>query len=102
MAELSEDEELKQLLDDDDLRDYFNGRDPNRKKSDPFISEETANRHRGKSTVLTTKDVPEEKQETHGISFTQHVKSIKETARQYMWIGISVGLFLAIIITLIL
>lgn len=95
---MSEDDELKELLDDDDLRNYFNGRDPNRKKIDPFTDEETANQHKGKASVLAPK---EETEEVHGVSFSQHVKRIREAARHYLWIGLSLGLAIAIVITLL-
>ena len=94
---MSESDELKKLLnDDDDLRNYFNSRDPARKKVDPRIDLETA--EQGKASVLTPK---KETEEAHGVSFTQHVKRIREAARHYLWIGLSVGLAIAIVVTLI-
>ena len=93
---MSEDDEMKELLDDDDLRNYFQGRDPKRKKVDPNISLETA--EQGKASVLTPK---KETEEAHGVSFSQHVKQIRVTARHYLWIGLILGLAIAIIITLI-
>lgn len=94
MSEESDD--MKELLDDDDLRTYFNSRDPNRKKVDPNINLETA--EQGKASVLKPK---EETEEVHGVSFSQHVKRIREASRHYLWIGLSLGLAIAIVVTLI-
>ena len=88
--------DIKALMDDDDIRKYFQSRDPARKKVDPFIGLESADQ--GKASALTPK---EEVEEVHGVSFTEHVKRIREAARHYIWIGISLGLAIAIIITLI-
>ena len=93
---MSKDENMQDLLDDDDIRNYFQSRDPARKKPDPFIDLESADK--GKASVLTPK---EETEDIHGVSFSQHVKQIRETARHYLWIGLSIGLVIAIIITLI-
>lgn len=89
---------MKDLLDDDDIRNYFKSRDPNRKKIDPIIDLETAEQHKGKASALSPK---EETEEIHGVSFSQHIKQIRETARHYVWIGIAMGLTIAIIVTLI-
>lgn len=95
---MSDDDEMKELLDDDEIREWFVSRDPERKKVDPFTDEETAEEHKGKASVLTPK---EPTKEIHGVSFSQHVKQIRVTARHYLWIGLSIGFFVAIIITLI-
>ena len=96
----SEDEkELKAILDDDDIRRYFESRDPNRKLPNPGLTEDTADELKGKASVLTPK---EEKEDVHGVSFTQHVKRIKETLRRGVLGGIALGLLLAIVLTLIL
>ena len=93
---MSEDEELKKLLDDDDIRGYFQGRDPTRKKVDPRIAFEHEEEDKGKASALTPK---EETEEVHGVSFSQHVKRIREAARHYLWIGLSLGLAIAIVVT---
>ncbi len=96
---MSEHDELKNLLnDDDDLRDYFNSRDPKRKKPSPGLTEEAADQVKGKASVLTPK---EDKKEVHGVSFSQHMKNISETRRRGIWVGISIGLLVAIIVTLL-
>ena len=91
--------ELKEILDDEDIRKYFQSRDPNRKLPNPGLTEETADELKGKASVLKPK---EEKEDAHGISFTQYIKGIKETLRRGILVGISIGLFLAIILTLFL
>ena len=97
-AKLSEDDEMKDLMDDDEIRNYFNSRDPNRKKVDPIIDLESAEQHKGKASALTPK---EETEEIHGVSFSQHIKQIRETARHYIWIGMALAFTIAIIVTLI-
>lgn len=99
---MADEENIEDLLDDDDIRNFFQSRDPNRAKPVPFLDEETAEKYKGKATVLTPKEPTEKDEESYGISFTQHVKSIKETARHHTWLGISIGLGLAIVITLII
>ena len=92
----NEEDELKQLLDDDDIRRYFQGRDPERKKPNPGLTEDTADQIQGKASVLTPK--VEKDDDVHGVSFSQHIKSIRETKKHYIWIGICVGLAIAIIL----
>ena len=99
---MTDEENIKDLLDDDDIRNFFQSRDPNRKKPDPFLTTESADRYKGKASALTPKENIDDEIEIHGISFTQHVKNIKETARHYLWLGISIGLVLAIVITLLI
>ena len=94
---MSEENELEKVLDDDQLRDWFRSRDPERKKIDPFISEEAAEEVGGQSSVLTVK--AEEK--IHGVSFSEHTKQVKNVSVNFTWIGISIGLILAIILALI-
>lgn len=95
---MSEDDDMKELMDDDDIRNYFKGRDPDRKKVDPIIDLDAAEQYKGKASALSPK---EETEEIHGVSFSQHIKQIRETARHYIWIGLALGLAIAIIVTLI-
>lgn len=95
---MTDEENIKDLLDDDDIRNYFQSRDPNRKKPVYYTDDDTAHT-KGKATALKPK---ENNEEVHGVSFTQHVKRTKEAARHFTWIGISIGLFLAIILTLLI
>lgn len=93
----NEEDELKQLLDDDDIRRYFQGRDPERKKPNPGLTEDIAEQIQGKASALTPKEVKNE-DDVHGVSFSQHIKSVRETKKHYIWIGICAGLTIAIIL----
>lgn len=93
---MTDEDDIKDLLDDDDIRNYFQSRDPKRKKT--FINPDETSTTHGKASALK----PKEDEEVHGVSFTQHVKRTKEAARHFTWIGISVGLFLAIVLTLLI
>ena len=94
---MTDEEDMKSLLDDDDIRKYFKSRDPERKKPVYYSDDDTVNT-KGKATSLKPK---EDTEEVHGVSFTQHVKHIKETARHFSWLGIAIGMFIAIVITLL-
>lgn len=94
---MSKENELEKVLDDDQLRDWFKSRDPERKKIDPFISEEAAEEFGGKASTLTIK----EEEEIHGISFSEYTKQVKNISVNFTWVGISIGLILAIILALI-
>jgi len=95
---MSKENELEKVLDDDQLRDWFKSRDPERKKIDPFISEEAAEEFGGKASVLTAK---EEEKKIHGVSFSEHTKQVKNVSINFAWFGVSIGLTLAIILALI-
>lgn len=95
---MSKENELEKVLDDDQLRDWFRSRDPERKKIDPFISEEAAEEFGGRASVLTAKT---EEEKIHGVSFSEHTKQVKNVSMNFTWIGISIGLTLAIILALI-
>lgn len=95
---MSKENELEKVLDDDQLRDWFKSRDPERKKIDPFISEEAAEEFGGKASTLTIKEEEEEK--VHGISFSEYTKQVKNISINFTWVGISIGLLLAIILAL--
>lgn len=95
---MNKENELEKVLDDDELRDWFRSRDPERKKIDPFISEEAAEEFGGKASALTVK---EEEEKVHGISFSEYTKQVKSISINFTWVGISIGLILAIILTLI-
>ena len=94
---MTDEDDIKDLLDDDDIRNYFQSRDPSRKKT--FIDPDETTKFYGKAGALKPK---ENEEEVHGVSFTQHVKRTKEAARHFTWIGISIGLFLAIVLTLLI
>lgn len=95
---MNKENELEKVLDDDQLRDWFKSRDPERKKIDPFISEEAAEEFGGKASTLTVK---EEEEKVHGISFSEYTKQVKNISINFTWVGISIGLLLAIILALV-
>ena len=91
--------ELKELLDDDDIRKYFQSRDPERKKPNPGLTEDTADQLKGRASALKPKEEAED--DVHGVSFSQHMKAISNTRRRCILAGISTGLFIAIILTIV-
>jgi len=95
---MNKEDELEKVLDDDQIRNWFTSRDPERKKIDPFITEEAAEEFGGRASVLTVK---EEKEKVHGVSFSEHTKQVKNVSINFTWVGISIGLILAIILALI-
>lgn len=101
MTDKEDDETLKELLDDDDIRKYFQGRDPSRAKPHPFLTEESEEQFKGKATTLKPKEV-EEKEDVYGVSYTQHNKTVREIGRHFFWIGMSLAFIIAIIVTIFL
>lgn len=91
--------DMKDILDDDQLRDYFESRDPKRKKNDPFLDADVEESVRGKSSGLTVKQPKEEKE--YGISYSQHQKHTKNIARHFFFMGVIMSLLLAILIQII-
>ncbi len=96
---MNKEKTLDEELDDDQLREWFASRDPNRTKVNPFLTDEAEESVRGKASPLTTKK--EEKETLHGISYSQHTKSVREVARHFFLIGSAVTLFVAIVLALI-
>ena len=97
------DEEKKGLddeLNDDQIREWFNSRDPNRKRIDPFLTEDAREDYSGRASPLTVRE-KDPKEKVYGVSYTQHRKHIASVARHFAWIGISIGLFAAIIVKLL-
>ena len=95
---MSKEDELEKVLDDDQIRNWFTSRDPERKKINPFITEEAAEEFGGRASVLTAK---EEEEKVHGVSFSEHTKQVKSVSISFTWVGISIGLISAIILALI-
>ncbi len=95
------DDEMEDLLDDDDLRKFFQSRDPDRPKSNPFLDADVEESIRGKASTLTPKEVVEE-ENVYGISYTQHTKHIRDVARHFFLIGSAAALVLAIVLAAIL
>ena len=91
---------LSEELDDDQIREWFKSRDPNRKKPNPFLTEEAEEAVRGKASTLTVKKEKEE-EKLYGISYSQHTKHIREVARHFFFVGSSVALFVAIVLAVI-
>lgn len=92
-------DKLEELLGDQDLMEYFVSRDPNRKKIDPFLTEDAQKDYTGKSSVLTKVEKRDDDENTRGVSYSQHQKHVNDVARNYTWVGISVGILFAIIVT---
>lgn len=95
------DKEMKDLLDDDEIRKFFQGRDPDRPKSNPFLDADVEESIRGKASTLTLKEVVED-ETVYGISYTQHTKHIRDVARHFFLIGTAAAFVLAIILAVIL
>jgi hypothetical protein len=89
-------EDMKDILDDDDIRNYFKSRDPERKHMNPGLTPEISDSMQGKASVLKTKETPDE--EIHGVSFTQHTKSINNTKRHFGFLGAIFALIICIIL----
>ncbi len=93
-------DDLSKELDDDQLREWFQSRDPNRKKVNPFLTAEAEESVKGKAAPLTiTEEAKEEK--AYGISYSQHEKNIRDVSRHFFFIGSSVALLIAIILSLL-
>ncbi len=91
--------DISDELDDEQIRAWFQSRDPSRKKVDPFLTDEARESVKGKASPLTIKEEKEEK--AYGISFSQHSKHVRNVARHFFFFGSSVTLVVAIILALI-
>lgn len=91
--------DVPEELDDDKIREWFLSRDPNRKKVNPFLTEEAEESVKGKASTLTIKEA--QKETTHGISFSQHTKHVRNVARHFFFFGSSMALAVAIILAII-
>jgi len=87
-------------LDDEKIREWFLSRDPNRPKPNPFLTEEAEEAFKGKASPLTIKKV-EENEKSYGVSYSQHMKHLKEVARHFFFVGTATALFVAIILAVI-
>ncbi len=94
-------ENMEELLDDDDIRKFFQSRDPDRLKVDPFLDSDLEESIRGKASTLTPKEAVEEER-VYGISYTQHTKHIRDVARHFSLIGSAAALMLAVFLVAIL
>lgn len=98
---MSDDEDLKNLLDDDEIRKYFMSRDPERKKVNPFLTIESEEQYNGKASALKVVASTEDSEEKeYGISYSQYQKQSKSIAFRFTFIGINAGLLIAIILKL--
>lgn len=96
-----DDDKLEELLGDKDIMEYFLSRDPNRKKADPFLTEDSQKAYTGRASSLTKVEKRDE-EDVWGVSYSQHQKHVNDTARNFTWIGISIGIMVAMAITIIL
>ena len=94
--------EMEELLDDDAIREWFQGRNPDRPKANPFLDPEVEESLSGRASVLTPKEDVETKEKVYGISYSQHTKHIRTVARHYFLIGSATALVLAIFLVAIL
>jgi len=92
--------EISEELDDDQIREWFQSRDPDRKKVDPFLTEEAKESLGGKASPLTIKEEIEQ-EKSYGVSYSQHTKHIRDVARHFFFVGSSAALFVAIILAII-
>ena len=99
--DLKSNEEIESVLNDDDIRNWFLSRDPDRKKVNPFIDEEAAEMYRGQASSLTPAE-EKSNDKVYGISFSQHERHIKNVSKYFTFFGIAIGLIIAIIIAIVL
>ena len=97
---IEEDKEMKELLDDDKIREFFMSRDPSRPKPSPFLTDDEERSYTGKASKLTL--VEEEKEEkTYGVSYSEHQHHSKQVAFRFFNLGLILGLLLSIVLVLI-
>lgn len=104
MSDKSDPDDLEnQLNHDQQLLDWFKSRDPDRVKASPFSDSETAEQYGAKSTKpnKSPDSTVQQEQDGLGVSFTQHEWHIKYVSRNFTYIGIAIGLFVAIVLALI-
>lgn len=95
------DKETEELLDDDQLRNWFQSRDPSRKKPNPFLDEEAQENYGGgKSSSLTIKQETKEKE--YGVSYSEHRRHLRQIARHFTFIGISIALIIVIFLIVLI
>ena len=97
---MSDDNNIEKILDDDELRAWFMSRDPERKKNNPFLTDEAAEQFNGKASSLQTVD-EDDGEKVWGISFSEHDRHVKKVSNAWFWVGLSTGLLLAIILALL-
>ena len=95
-------DEMKELLDDEQIRKFFQSMDPNRPKTNPFLTDEAEESVRGKASGLTLKQPEAKEEKVYGIADTQHTKHIRDVARHFSLIGSAVALTIAIILSILL
>lgn len=93
----------EELLSDDDIRSWFESRDPKRKKSNPFLTDDAKEQYTGKASKLTiVDDVKKDEERDWGVSYSEHQRHLKQSSKNFMWIGINGGLFLSILLVIII
>lgn len=100
MSNWNEDTLLPEM-DDDDIRRWFESRDPNRKKPNPFITQESAEQY-GARPQLTQPVSSPDAEVSQGPSFSDHDRHIRETARRFAYMGAAAALAVAIVLVLLL
>lgn len=92
-------------LDDEDIRRWFESRDPERKKPNPFITQETAEQWSPKPRGLTSVNSPANSAQSDQPgppTFTEHDRHIREVARRFTYMGAAAALAVAIVLVLLL
>jgi len=93
-------QELEEILDDEKIREWFESRDPNRKKVNPFIDADAEELYSGRASSLTPAGEKLENK-PYGISYSEHERHIRNVAKNFAFIGIAIGLTIAIVLALI-
>lgn len=88
--------ETEELLNDDDIREWFRSRDPDRKKTNPFLTDDAEKQYTGRASKLAIIN-KDDKEQIWGISYSEHQKHLKQSSKNFMWVGINIGLFLSIL-----
>lgn len=91
------------LLSDEDIRNWFQSRDPNRKKSNPFLTDDAKEQYTGKASKLKiVGDVKKDEERDWGVSYSEHQRHLKQSSKNFMWIGINGGLLISILLVIII
>lgn len=105
----NEEQSIPPELDDEDIRRWFESRDPERKKPNPFITQETAEQWSPKPRGLTSVNSPANSPANSAQSdqpgpptFTEHDRHIREVARRFTYMGAAAALAVAIVLVLLL
>lgn len=91
------DSNLLEALDDEDIRKWFESRDPSRAKPNPFLTSDAEESVRGRASSLKIIEEDEESEQPWGVSYTQHQKHVRDVARHFFWAGMTIAFVFSII-----